>query len=114
MYFVSRKDDMFKTKGKLVSPQEIEECLCSLEGVSAAAVIGIPDEILGNAILAYVCSDREDVTEKDVLKHCLCNLEDHLIPQMIQFVSSLPRTSNAKIDKLALRNGNRKTSKDLR
>jgi len=106
LYFVSRKDDMFKTKGKLVSPKEIEECLCSLEGVSAAAVIGVPDEVLGNAILAYVCSDREDMIEKDVLKHCLCNLEDHLIPQMIQFVSSLPRTSNAKIDKLALRHAN--------
>ena len=106
LYFVGRKDDMFKTKGKLVSPKEVEECLCSLEGVSAAAVIGIPDEVLGNAILAYVCSDREDMTEKDVLKHCLCNLEDHLIPQMIQFVSSLPQTSNAKIDKLALRHAN--------
>ena len=114
LYFVSRKDDMFKTKGKLVSPKEIEECLCSLEGVSAAAVIGVPDEVLGNAILAYVCSDREDMTEKDVLKHCLCNLEDHLVPQIIQFVSSLPRTSNDKIDKLALRNAKRKSSKDLR
>ena len=106
LYFVSRKDDMFKTKGKLVSPKEIEDCLCSLEGVSDAAVIGIPDEILGNAIVAYICSDREDINKKDILKHCLCNLEDYLVPQTIQFVSSLPRTSNAKIDKLKLRNAN--------
>ncbi|MBM4340817.1 MAG: AMP-binding protein [Deltaproteobacteria bacterium] len=103
LYFVNRKDDMFKTKGKLVSPREIEECLCSFEGVSDAAVIGKPDEVLGNAVLAFVCSDRDDMTEKDVLKHCLCNLEDHLVPEAIKIVSSLPRKSNGKIDKLALK-----------
>ena len=48
LYFVARKDDMIKTKGERVSPKEIENVLCELEGIVEAAVIGVPDAILGS------------------------------------------------------------------
>ena len=44
LYFVARKDDLIKTKGERVSPKEIENALCEMEGVAEAAVIGVPDE----------------------------------------------------------------------
>ena len=52
LYFVARKDDLIKTKGERVSPKEIENVLCEIDGVVEAAVIGVPDEIYGKAINA--------------------------------------------------------------
>jgi len=104
LYFVGRKDDMIKSKGERISPKEIEQCLCALEGVAEAAVIGLPDEILGQAIKAFIrCHDGKKITEKDVLKHCKGHLEDFMIPQSIIFLDSFPKTSSNKIDKLALK-----------
>jgi acyl-CoA synthetase (AMP-forming)/AMP-acid ligase II len=104
LYFVGRKDDMIKSKGERISPKEIEQCLCAMEGVAEAAVIGIPDEILGQAIKAFIrCQDGKKLAEKDVLKHCKIHLEDFMIPQSIKLVVNFPKTSSGKIDKLALK-----------
>jgi len=54
LYFVGRKDDMIKTRGERVSPKEIEQCLCSLDGIAEAAAIGVPDDILGQAIKIFI------------------------------------------------------------
>jgi long-chain acyl-CoA synthetase len=104
LYFVGRKDDMIKSKGERISPKEIEQCLCAMNGVAEAAVIGIPDEILGQAIHAFVrCHDGKKLTEKDILKHCKVHLEDFMIPQSVIFLDCFPKTSSNKIDKLALK-----------
>jgi len=104
LYFVGRKDDMIKSKGERISPKEIEQCLCTLDGVAEAAVIGVSDEILGQAIKAFIrCHDGKNLTDKDVLKHCKVHLEDFMVPQSVIFLDSLPKTSSNKIDKLALK-----------
>lgn len=104
LYFVGRKDDMIKCKGERISPKEIEQCLCGLEGVAEAAVIGVPDEILGQAIKAFIrCHDGKQLTEKDILKHCKIHLEDFMVPQFVTFIDLFPKTSTNKIDKLALK-----------
>jgi amino acid adenylation domain-containing protein len=104
LYFVGRKDDMIKSRGERISPKEIEQCLCSVDEVAEAAVIGVPDEILGQAIVAYVRSqDSQNLTDKQVQKYCRLHLEDFMIPQAVYFVESFPQTSSGKIDKLALR-----------
>lgn len=104
LYFVGRKDDMIKSKGERISPKEIEQCLCGLEGVAEAAVIGLPDEILGQAIQVFIrCHDGKQLTEKDILKHCKTHLEDFMVPQFVTFLDSFPKTSTNKIDKLALK-----------
>jgi amino acid adenylation domain-containing protein len=104
LYFVGRKDDMIKTKGERVSPREIENVLCELEGVSEAAVIGIPDKILGQAIKAFIvnCSGVH-LTGKKVLRHCTNQLEIFMVPKYMEFVQTLPRTPNGKIDKKSLK-----------
>lgn len=104
LYFVGRKDDMIKSRGQRISPREIEQCLCSMEGVAEAAVVGIPDDLLGQAIAACVrCYDTAAIGEKAVIKYCHDNLEEHLVPKIVKFVESFPKTDSGKIDKLALK-----------
>jgi amino acid adenylation domain-containing protein len=104
LYFVGRKDDMIKSKGERISPKEIEQCLCALDGVAEAAVFGVPDAILGQAIVAYVrCHDSIEIQAKMVMKHCRENLEDFMAPKYVVFVDAFPKTSTNKIDKLALK-----------
>jgi acyl-CoA synthetase (AMP-forming)/AMP-acid ligase II len=104
LYFVGRKDDMIKSKGERISPREIEDCLCRMQGIAEAAVIGVPDEILGQAIKAFVSAkDGHELTDRDVLQFCKENLEDFMIPKYLRFMEILPKSPNGKIDKLALR-----------
>jgi acyl-CoA synthetase (AMP-forming)/AMP-acid ligase II len=104
LYFVGRKDDMIKSRGERISPREIEQCLCAMDGVAEAAVIGVPDEILGQAIKAVISvRDGCPLKEQDVLRHCAENLEDFMVPKSIQFVKDLPKHPNGKIDKLLLK-----------
>lgn len=104
LYFVGRKDDMIKTKGERVSPKEVENSLYGLEGIVEVAVIPVPDDILGQAIKAYVVRrDGYPLTEKDILKQCKNELEEFAIPKYIEFRDSLPKTSSGKIDKLTLK-----------
>ena len=79
LYFVSRKDDLIKTKGERVSPKEIENTLCGMEGVAEAAVIGVPDNIFGQAIKAFIVKEKgSKIDEKAVLKYCRENLESFM------------------------------------
>lgn len=106
LYFIARKDDLIKTKGERVSPKEIEEVLCEMEGISEAAVMGVPDEILGQAVKAFVCprSSRSAgcPSEKQILAHCTEALESFMVPKYIEFRDSLPKLPSGKIDKKKL------------
>jgi amino acid adenylation domain-containing protein len=101
-YFVGRKDDIIKSRGEKVAPKEIEMVLYRLEGVREAAVVGVPDAILGSAIKAYVVCDDEHITEKAIIAHCRAHLEDFLVPKYVEFRSELPKTSSGKIRKTDL------------
>ena len=102
LYFVSRKDDMIKTKGERVSPKEIENCLCEIESVMEAAVIGVPDEILGQALKAFVVMNHAEASAAIILKHCKENLEPFMVPKYIEFLGAFEKTSSGKIDKKML------------
>lgn len=101
-YFVARKDDIIKSRGEKVSPKEVESSLCELSGVSEATVVGVEDEMLGQALVAYVVSSNQSLTERDVRAHCASRLESYMIPSRICFVDTLPRTSSGKVDRLIL------------
>ena len=102
MYFVGRKDDIIKSRGEKVSPKEVENVLYRLEGILEAAVVGVPDPILGEAVKAYLVVEDEQVDEKTVLAHCRTHLEDFLVPQYIEFRDHLPKTASGKIHKTQL------------
>ena len=103
MYFVSRKDDIIKTKGEKVSPKEVEHTINSLEGIIDTAVIPVQDQILGNAIKAFVVKKKEsNIKDKDILKFCSEKLEPFMVPKYIEFIDQLPKSINGKIDKKVL------------
>lgn len=101
-YFVGRKDDIIKSRGEKVAPKEIENVLYALPGVVEAAVIGIPDPVLGQAIKAVVVCANGELDEQTVLRHCRANLEDFMVPQIVEFRNTLPKTGSGKIRKTDL------------
>ncbi|MDI1259895.1 class I adenylate-forming enzyme family protein [Aquabacterium sp.] len=103
LYFVSRKDDIIKSRGEKVSPREVENALYAHQGVYEAAVVGVPDELLGQAVKAFVVLKAGvTLSERDVIKHCLSRLESFMAPKHVEFVASLPTTDTGKIKKTGL------------
>ncbi|NIM19932.1 MAG: AMP-binding protein [Candidatus Latescibacteria bacterium] len=104
LYFVSRKDDIIKSRGEKVSPKEVESVLYALDDVVEAAVIGVPDDVLGEAIKAYVVlKDGSDLAVKEIMAYCNKNLEDFMVPKYVELSDSLPKTSSGKITKKDLK-----------
>jgi acyl-CoA synthetase (AMP-forming)/AMP-acid ligase II len=103
LYFVGRKDDIIKSRGEKVSPKEIENILASLDGVLESAVIGVPDELLGQAVKAFVVlKPGFQYTERDVIKFCLAKMESFMAPKYVEFREALPRTDTGKMSKRGL------------
>ena len=104
LYFLGRNDDIIKTRGEKVSPVEVENALYKIEGIKEAAVIGVPDEIMGEAIVAFITThDHSRRDEKEILKECMTRLELFMVPQRIIFIDEMPKSSNSKIDKKILK-----------
>jgi len=103
LYFVARKDDIIKSRGEKVSPREVENVLHKLDGVLEAAVIGVADDVLGEAVKAFiVLKPGFSWTDRDVIKHCLAHMESFMAPKQVVFVDALPRTDTGKITKRGL------------
>ncbi len=102
IYLISRKKEMIKSGANRISPLEIEEAVCRMHGVLECAAIGIPDEILGEAIALYVVKNGVDFSANDLLLHCKRNLAAYKLPKAIKFVESLPKTSTGKIKRAEL------------
>jgi len=104
LYFVARKDDIIKTRGEKVAPREVENAIYQLDGVTGCAVVGVPDESLGQAVKAYVTlRPGSGLSERDIIKHCLTRLESHMAPKAVAVVDELPRTESGKIRHASLR-----------
>jgi acyl-CoA synthetase (AMP-forming)/AMP-acid ligase II len=104
LYFVGRMDDIIKSRGEKVAPKEVEAALVSIEGVREAAVIGVPDDILGHAVKAFlVLYEGVSLTERDVIRACQGLLENCRVPKMVEFLPELPKTTTGKIKKTDLR-----------
>ena len=100
LYFVGRKDDIIKSRGEKVSPKEVEQVLYALPGVREAAVVGVPDPILGMAIKAVVAVEpNAGLAREDVIRHCAKHLEDFMTPKLVEFREALPKSENGKIDR---------------
>ncbi|WP_454017908.1 AMP-binding enzyme [Azospirillum sp. Marseille-Q6669] len=103
LYFVSRKDDVFKCRGEKVSPKEVENALYELEAVVEAAVLGVPDSADGMAVKAYlVVRPGATLTEMAIRQHCRGRLESHLVPKFIEIRDELPKTESGKIKRAML------------
>ncbi|MGC1268834.1 MAG: acyl-CoA ligase (AMP-forming), exosortase A system-associated [Candidatus Acidiferrum sp.] len=104
LYFVGRRDTMIKSSGFRISPTEVEEALFSSKKLRGAAVIGIPDEILGQTIKAFVVArDGDPLDTQALLTHCSEKLPRYMVPKTIEVLQEMPKTSSGKVDYPALR-----------
>jgi acyl-CoA synthetase (AMP-forming)/AMP-acid ligase II len=103
LYFVGRRDDVFKCKGEKISPKEIEHILYELEDVAEAAVVGVPDDIDGHAVKVVVAPRAgAELTEDQIRRHCRARLENYMVPRHVEVRDSLPKTDTGKIRKAGL------------
>ncbi|MBD3169880.1 MAG: AMP-binding protein [candidate division Zixibacteria bacterium] len=104
IYIVSRQSDMIKSGAHRISPKEIEELIMEDDRVHEVAIVGEPDEIMGETIVALVVPRPEKIlTDKDILSHCRKHLPLYKVPKRVEFRESLPKTASGKIKKHVLR-----------
>lgn len=104
LYFVGRGDAMIKSSGYRISPTEVEEALFSCGRLTGVAVIGVPDEVLGQTIKAFaVLKDGEAMKSEELIAFCGEKLPRHMVPKAVELLEDLPKTSSGKVDYPALR-----------
>jgi len=103
LYFVSRSDEVIKSRGEKVAPKEVESALLDIPGIREAAVIGVPDELLGHALKAFVVVDQGcPIGPKQIQRECQKRLESFMVPKHVVIVPELARTDTGKINKREL------------
>ena len=103
LYFVGRSDDIIKSRGEKVSPVEVENVLASIPGVREAAIVGVNDDLLGQAIRAFVVLDPGVVmTEREFRRACMARMENYMVPRDVVFLAELPKTESGKVRRKSL------------
>ncbi|MGD9200153.1 MAG: class I adenylate-forming enzyme family protein [Chitinispirillia bacterium] len=100
---LGREKFAIKRGGRTVSPITIGEHLTKKKGVLEAAVIGVPHELYGEMIWAYVRSDKkQNITTGELSRHCREGLPSYMVADVIRITDSIPKTKAGKIDNAAL------------
>ncbi|XVH33281.1 class I adenylate-forming enzyme family protein (plasmid) [Haloferacaceae archaeon DSL9] len=103
LFVVDRLEDMFTTGCANVSPREIEEALYELDAIGEAAVVDTRDDLKGAVVTVVIARTDDDLTAERVRTICDERLEDHEVPQRVEFVEELPTTATGKVNRVALR-----------
>jgi acyl-CoA ligase (AMP-forming) (exosortase A-associated) len=104
LYFIGRRDEMIKTSGYRVSPNEIEEVVYSIEGVAECAAFGVAHPVLGQQIVVVILPVQgHELSDTAILARCKERLPIYMIPaQVVMRRDALPRNPNGKIDRKRL------------
>jgi acyl-CoA synthetase (AMP-forming)/AMP-acid ligase II len=101
---VDRKKDMIISGGENIYPREIENVLLAHPKVADAAVVGVPHEIYGETVKAFVVpAEGEEVAPEELREFCVGKLGDFKIPRLWEFIDALPRNPSGKVMKYVLR-----------
>jgi long-chain acyl-CoA synthetase len=104
LYIVERKKDLIIRGGFNIYPREVEEVLYAFPKTAEAAVIGMPDALMGEDVLAFVVlKSGETATDDEVMAFCATRLARFKCPKRVRFVDSLPKSPIGKILKKELR-----------
>jgi acyl-CoA synthetase (AMP-forming)/AMP-acid ligase II len=104
LYIRGRRNDLILRGGANVYPAEVERVLQSHPAVAAAAVLGLPDERLGERVVAVVeLAPGRGAGQADLLEHVRSELARYKVPEVVRFVASMPRNAMNKIVKPRLR-----------
>ena len=101
IFIVGRAKNIIKSGGYRISPNEIEEFICSLDNVAGCVVLGLPDEIMGEAVVAVV--QPGDIPEaslrEEILTQCRQHLPSYKVPRSLYFVKEFPLNASDKVDR---------------
>ncbi len=104
IFVVDRKADFIKSYGYRVSSQQVEDCVLALQDVVAAAAVGEPDAMRGEAIVVFVTLREDSVLQPDaIIAHCRGKLARHMWPKRVEVLDSLPLSAQGKVLKSELR-----------
>ena len=104
VYITDRKKDLIICGGYNVYPREVEEVLYKHPMVAEACVVGVKDEVRGEAVKAYVVTvENKEVDKKEIVGFCRKNLANYKIPKDIEFMKALPKSAVGKILRRELR-----------
>ncbi|XGI83748.1 AMP-binding protein [Halorutilales archaeon Cl-col2-1] len=107
IWFQSRDDDLIISSGYRIGPVEVENEIMEVEEVAEVAVVGIPDEVRGNIVKAYVQvadgAEPSDGLREKIQDHVKNNLAKHEYPRELDFVDEFPKTATGKIRRKTLR-----------
>ena len=106
MYFVGRNDDMIKTSGYRVSPNEIESVICKHDSVSDIVAFGVPHKKLGQGIVTLITvksAEQPSDLLLSIKRFCALHLPNYMTPQHIGFCLEIPKNPNGKHNKTVLK-----------
>lgn len=102
-YIVDRKTDMIIRGGENIYPREIDEVLYKHPAVAAAATIGVPDQLYGEEVAAFiVLKDGTRANQEELIAHCKSELADYKCPKSIRIVKDIPKGPTGKLLKREL------------
>ena len=117
LWFMGRKDDVISSAGHRIGPGEIEDCLLKNPAVSQAAVVGIPDELRGEIIKAFVVlapgHQSSETLKKEIQSQVRRERSEYEYPREIEFLKQLPLTTTGKIRRVELREREQKRIQSL-
>jgi acyl-CoA ligase (AMP-forming) (exosortase A-associated) len=104
IYFIGRKDQMIKSHGMRVSPEEIEDCIFASNMAAHAVAFAVPlDEVKNSIIIALVPSDPSSFSQNELMLYCKSHMPEYLRPDSIWQLENFPLTSSGKPDRVKLR-----------
>ncbi len=103
IYFIGRKDQMIKSHGMRVSPEEIEDCIFASHIVKHAVAFAVPfDDVKNNIVVALVPSDQSSFSEKELHLYCKKQMPEYMRPDILWTLDRFPETSSGKPDRVRL------------
>ncbi len=98
--FVGRRDHMIKSRGYRIELGEVEAALYGHGSIKEAAVIAIPDELIGSRLKAFIVPhDRNGFLINDLKSYCAQKLPNYMVPESIEILDELPKTSTGKVNR---------------
>lgn len=99
IYIVSREKQIIKSGGNRISPREIEDTISEISEIVEVVVIGVEDDVLGEAVKAYVVLRGESsrIDEKYIIDYCKQRLPSFKVPRYVSFLEALPKNSSGKV-----------------
>jgi acyl-CoA synthetase (AMP-forming)/AMP-acid ligase II len=100
IYVVGRSSNIIKSAGYRISPQEIEDIVLSVNGVLSCVVVGVPDDIMGEAVVAVVeTKEPSEKLKRTIISTCNQVLPSYKVPKTVVYIRNFPLNSSGKLDR---------------